>query len=430
MMASCVGQNSYYANLPVLEMEENKEGSIKMEAHEETGKRPSIFIIGCPNVGKRTLLSRLASVEFEEDSSPVVVNGWTINTKYYSADVSLCMAHLQDGFSVQTLSIFDCSTALVMVFDMSKLSTLAALQDWVSYTDIQNFEILLCIGNKVDRISGHPVHAEYTKRQLKFADSSTHPSYDFTQYGISEDEGSSLLGDEDPPSNVRRKCLEWCIDNNIEFIEACASNADFDKCLSVDGDLQGVERLYGALSAHMWPGMVLNSGDKITEPRLPEKEDSSEEEPDYQFEYEVLSAGSAEPGDDMFDEWISASASNTFLDVGKSVGEGKSVLECVQGNIIRREKEESHASSTVSASGEKIDGREPNAGEPDQASASELDEGPHYDFEDLEQLMLEIGNIRSSLRLMPDFQRKEMAAKLAFKMAAMFGGGSDGEEEI
>ncbi|KAK9010930.1 hypothetical protein V6N11_043795 [Hibiscus sabdariffa] len=322
-------------------MEENKEGSIKMEAREETGKRPSIFIIGCPNVRKRTLLSRLASVELEEeeeDSSPV-------------------------------------------------LSTLAALQDWVSYTDIQNFEILLCIGSKVDRIPGHPVHAEYTKRQLKFADSSTHPSYDFTQYGISEDEGSSLLGDEDPSSNVRRKCLEWC----IEFIEACASNADFDKCLSVDGDLQGVERLFGALSAHMWPGMVLNSGDKITEPRVPEKEDSSEEEPDYQFEYEVLSAGSAEPGDDMFDEWVSASASNTFLDVGKSVGE-------------------------------KIDGMEPNAGEPDQASASELDEDPHYDFEDLEQLMLEIGNIRSSLRLMPDFRRREMAA--------MFGGGSDGEEEI
>lgn len=42
--------------------------------------------------------------------------------------------------------------------------------------------------------------------------------------------------------------------------------------LSVDGDSQGIERLYGALSAHMWPGMILKSGDKITEPSLPEKE--------------------------------------------------------------------------------------------------------------------------------------------------------------
>lgn len=44
--------------------------------------------------------------------------------------------------------------------------------------------------------------------------------------------------------------------------------------LSLDGDSQGVERLYGALSAHMWPGMVLKSGDKINEPSLPEQEGS------------------------------------------------------------------------------------------------------------------------------------------------------------
>lgn len=42
--------------------------------------------------------------------------------------------------------------------------------------------------------------------------------------------------------------------------------------LSVDGDSQGVERLFGALSAHMWPGMILKTGDKITEPSLPETE--------------------------------------------------------------------------------------------------------------------------------------------------------------
>ncbi|MFQ6623369.1 hypothetical protein Gotur_003820 [Gossypium turneri] len=421
-------------------MEENKEGSTKLEAQDETRKRPSIFIIGCPNVGKRTLISRLATVEFEEeDSSQVVVRRWTINTKYYTADVSLCMAHLQDGFSARTLPIFNHSTALVMVFDMSNviillfpalLSTLSALRDWVSYTDIQNFEILLCIGNKVDRIPGHPVHAEYTKRLHKLNDSSTYPSSDFTQYGISEAEGSSLLGNEDPSSNIRKKCLEWCIDHNIEFIEACASNAEFDKCLSVDGDLQGVERLYGAISAHMWPGMVLKSGDMITEPSLPEKEDSSEEEPDYQFEYEVLSVGSAEPGNEMVEEWVSASPANTFLDIAKSVDAGNSVTECAPGNIAGCKKEELHTFLTFSGLGEKIDRMEPNAEEAGLASASEVDDGPHYDFEDLEQLMSEIGNIRSNLRLMPDFQRREMAAKLAIKMAAMFGGDSDDEEEI
>ncbi|MBA0585420.1 hypothetical protein Gorai_016198 [Gossypium raimondii] len=180
----------------------------------------------------------------------------------------------------------------------------------------------------------------------------------------------------------------------------------------------------------MWPGMVLKSGDMITEPSLPEKEDSSEEEPDYQFEYEVLSAGSAEPGNGIVEEWISASPANTFLDIGKSVDAGNSDSDCVQGNITRCEKEESHTFPTGSALGEKIDRMEPNAEEPGRASASEVDDGPHYEFEDLEQLMSEIGNIRSNLRLMPDFQRREMAAKLAIKMAAMFGGDSDDEEEI
>ncbi|TKY58390.1 Alpha/gamma-adaptin-binding protein p34 [Spatholobus suberectus] len=57
------------------------------------------------------------------------------------------------------------------------------------------------------------------------------------------------------------------------------------------------------------------------------------------------------------------------------------------------------------------------------------EEGKCLDLEDLEQLMSEIGNMRVGLRLMPDFQRREMAAKLAMKMASIFGGESD-EEEI
>jgi hypothetical protein len=59
----------------------------------------------------------------------------------------------------------------------------------------------------------------------------------------------------------------------------------------------------------------------------------------------------------------------------------------------------------------------------------ESDEVTPFDFEDLEQLMSEIGNVRDNLRLMPDFQRREMAANLAMKMAAMFGGGSDVDDE-
>lgn len=111
-----------------------------------------------------------------------------------------------------------------------QLSTLVALQDWVSHTDINKFDILLCIGNKVDRVPNHLAHDEYRRRLLKATDPSRILYSDIDDFGISETEGSSLLGSQDTSLDIRGACLEWCSDNNIEFIEACASNPDFDKC--------------------------------------------------------------------------------------------------------------------------------------------------------------------------------------------------------
>ncbi|KAJ9146842.1 hypothetical protein P3X46_029063 [Hevea brasiliensis] len=403
-----------------------------MESSDRTAleNRPGIFMIGSSNVGKRTLLSRLLSVDFEDasdSSSEVLAHGWTINTKYYTADVSVWMVHLHDEFSVRTLPIYSRLAALVMVFDMSDLSSLVALQDWVSRTDMQKFEILLCIGNKVDLIPGHPVHAEYRRRLLKLEDSYADPHSEFYEFGISETEGSSLLAGEDPAVEIKRSCLEWCTEHNIEYIEACASNADFDKCLSADGDLQGVERLFGALSAYMWPGMILKSGNNITQPALPNKEDLSEEESDYEVEYEVLSAGSAEPWDDTHGGWVSANGTSSVSDKKGSVDLNNHITEHDQENWKKFDNEELQPSTSMVAL---QDDKEvvPKVADPNKDT--ETNEVTPFDFEDLEQLMSEIGNMRDNMRFMPDFQRREMAAELAMKMAAMFGGGTDDEEEF
>ncbi|KAK4857715.1 hypothetical protein QYF36_004942 [Acer negundo] len=394
-----------------------------METTDQTSleNRPGVLVVGSSNVGKRTLISRLISVDFEDasdSSSQIVAHGWTINTKYYTADVSLWMAHLHEGSSVGTLPGFDSLDALVMVFDLNDLSTLVALKDWVSRIDIKEFEILLCIGNKVDLLSGHPVHAEYRRRLLNPAKSSVDSCSDFSEYGISETEGSSLLGDDEEPSwEVRRSCLEWCTEHNIEYIEACASNAEFDKCLSVNGDSQGVERLFDALSAHMWPGMILKSGDKITEPSLPEKEELSEEESDYEFEYEVLSPGSAEPWDDSDEVWVSANGIDGIPDTGGSSAKNVSITEHNPANVVTGcDNAELQPSTSRDALEDEIDNNAvQHAEEPDKGL--ELDLGSPFDIEDLEQLMSEIGSVRDNLRLMPDFQRREMAAKLAMKVA-------------
>lgn len=122
-----------------------------------------------------------------------------------------------------------------------QLSTLVAIQDWFSHAAddiINSFDILLCIGNKVDLVPHHPAHDEYRRRLSKAADSSTNLYSDIGEFGISQSEGTSLLGsDHDSASvDIRGTCLEWCRDNNIEFIEACASNPDFDKCKFVPAD--------------------------------------------------------------------------------------------------------------------------------------------------------------------------------------------------
>jgi hypothetical protein len=49
------------------------------------------------------------------------LNRWIINTKYYTADVALWMAHLHEGFSIGSLPFYNKLTALVMVFDLVML---------------------------------------------------------------------------------------------------------------------------------------------------------------------------------------------------------------------------------------------------------------------------------------------------------------------
>lgn len=86
------------------------------------------------------------------------------------------------------------------------------------------------------------------------------------------------------------------------------------------------------------------------------------------------------------------------------------------------------STSTSQLQEEIDDGARPDANE--HKEALDVDEGTHLELEDLEQLMSEIGSVRDSMRLMPDFQRREMAAKLAMKMATMFGDSSGDEEGL
>lgn len=437
--------------------------------------RPGVLVVGPSNVGKRSLLSRLLTVDLSDASdlsSEILCYGWTIDTKYYTADLSIWVAHLGEEFPVGSIPVLKQIDALVMVFDLSDLASFTILQEWVSSIDIKTFEILLCIGNKADLLPGHFAHAEYRRYLQKHGESSTDPHPEYLDYGILETEGSSLLGDEEPSWEIRRSCLEWCSQYNIEYIEACASNMDFDKCLSVNGDSQGVERLYGALSAHMWPGMILKSGNRIPELSLAEKEDFSDES-DYEIEYEILSRGSDEPWDGMDGSWVALNDIPTATDEGEAsvrrnnvpvpdkvekneAGNAAKIQESSISEVTVQEEAESKTDGVPvpevsEASASKIPVLEVSESkvaevqveevtetkeakfpvqeesEAKMVEVSETDEDMRYGFEDIEKLMCEISHMRDSLRLLPDFQRREMAGKLAMKMATMFADSSDEE---
>jgi hypothetical protein len=192
------------------------------------------------------------------------------------------------------------------------------IQEWVSGMELKTFDILMCVGNKADRVPSHFGHTEYRRRLQKRGESSSDPHPEYMDFGIEQTEGSKLLGGEDQESldDRRHSCIEWCSERGIEYIEACAINEVFDQCkylpfsgympilknqetricdqvwlpkesdlssildlltkdtdeivmsgtgLSVDGDLQGIARIEGALSAHMWPGLVMKPLNKLTE---------------------------------------------------------------------------------------------------------------------------------------------------------------------
>ncbi|KAF3779496.1 hypothetical protein EJ110_NYTH23859 [Nymphaea thermarum] len=385
-------------------------------------KRPSILMVGSSNAGKRTLLSRLISEDFLDmgDTTSKSCYGWTIDTKYYLADLSIWVEHLGDSFPENLSVTYQQPLALVMVFDQSNMSSFVALQDWVSVNSLQNFEILLCIGNKADLVPNHFAFTEYRRRLQKHGECSSDPHPEFLDYGILDNEGCSLLsGDEveADTSEIGRLCMDWCREHNIEYVEACAANADFDKCLSTNGDIQGVDRVYGALSAYMWPGLIMKSENKMPHVCAYSFEKVSSDESDIEIEYEVLSKGSAEPWDDTDDTWVALSSTDRAEDSKEIASEDVPVDKGIRDS---EQCKESAPDGLVSTAEELASS--PKAGEG-------TTEPEHVDtnrgFEDLEQLMCEISHMRENLRLMPDMQRKEMAAALAMKMAGMFADGSD-----
>lgn len=429
--------------------------------------RPSVLIVGSSNVGKYSVLKRLLGKEelLKDDSwSGSTCHGWTIDTKYYTADVCIWTARLDELDSKDSgSSPLEHCEALLMVFDLSDPTTFEKLQQWMGASEL-SYEVQICVGNKADKLPSHFGHIEYRRRLMKRGESSSDPHPEFMDFGIDRTEGSSLLAEDDDedPEHRRRARMEWCTERGIEYIEACAINEAFDKCMSVDGDLQGVPRILDAISAHMWTGLVMKPADVQRNFQQGSKENdedrgsSSEDEEDFLIEYEILSNASTEPWDGNEDLWSFRGAEAPPMDVAiPSDGEFKAADDIepstIQTNVPSNLPDESegtfaststvpHVVSTAHGSEDQViivqhsDGLKSPETSTISRDVIEAGEGSSLDVteevfvkndkehgaEDLEKLMHEMASMRENMRNMSDGQRREMAAQLAMRMASVF----------
>ncbi|CAM8878503.1 unnamed protein product [Rhodiola kirilowii] len=219
-----------------------------------------------------------------------ILHAWKIDTKYYTADVTLWMADLTEELCVNNLPSYTNLAALVIVFDLNDLTSFDALKKFVCKVDLKKFDVL--------------------------------------------SEGIGLLREAE-------------------------------------------ERGFKELCVGMVRGEWDRSGNgKVVEQYLPQGEEAG---------------------------WVSATGKSAVFDAG---GSSNGCQDGASGCSGEREG----LSTSVAVVQEKSVGEGLEA--QNSAEDEEPDMGSHFEFEDLEHLMSEIGGMRDSLRLMPEFQRREMLQSL------------------
>ncbi|MCO5564986.1 hypothetical protein L7F22_018656 [Adiantum nelumboides] len=387
-------------------------------------------------------------------TSGILSHGWMIETKYYTANMCISNARLTDGEARENAKAYASSNqcrALVLIFDLSNFSTFDTVQEWVATLDLEQLDILLCVGNKADRLPDHFAHREYRKRLQKRGESWSDPHPESWDFGIQQTDGSSLLEEtKDSADQMRSLCVDWCSEHGIEYLEACALDPAFDQCISIDGDSQGMNRIFGALSAHMWPGLSLKA-EKGLNDNLVVLEDEgrdTDEESEISINYELLSNGSAEPWDGDEGPWtFYESAPSLSGEQGALAATTSTIKQPLQDDrelLLHQEGTSSHREATpmcntaadITAAPEQHNlmpsSNLPSANSDcenghavlseENSERSHENSRSHQDAEtkDLEQLMMEMAHMRESARLMSDSQRREMAANLALRMASLF----------
>lgn len=204
----------------------------------ETNTVPKVAVMSCSNMEPVTIIkmlekcTKINKVLAEKDH----VYSWTIDTKYYTADVNIHAVEKADA-NVKLDSV----EAVVVHFDSKKESGLNDLRQWEAFIDTHQPEIRILLAD------------------------------DFSNTAI-----------------TKRRATAWCLETGFELIELNPSDADEEEEPAEDEiikETKGVERIIEALQTHMWSNLVMKPKGESYDPSnfkvfggLPGEYDDGDEE--------------------------------------------------------------------------------------------------------------------------------------------------------
>lgn len=163
---------------------------------------PCVYIYSCCDddpLKTIKLMRNEENIEICNNEDNVLLNRWTIDCKYYTADINLCTSKNLNELSDQFVHNIN---ALIILFDIDKSNSIETMNKCLSLVKRSQAEILILLSEK--NIDGHM-------------------------------------------SNNATNIFEWCRKNHFELI-VMEEIAD-------EMDITGIERVKQALYAHHWPNL-------------------------------------------------------------------------------------------------------------------------------------------------------------------------------
>jgi hypothetical protein len=190
---------------------------------------PEILIVGQPQTGAASLVHRLFHTQGVAPVEDGATRPATIDTKYYTASVQL--RYLDPNLDLAATSAAAQREfgdgGLVLAFSVSEESSFDSVKSWVAGQNTATAGVCLCVATHADSLAS-----------------------DRQQEGPVEAQRPAWVD----------AVIEWCSEQGFEYIECCLDDPELDSRLRLDGDVQGLQRITEALTAHMWPGLIRKSG--------------------------------------------------------------------------------------------------------------------------------------------------------------------------